>query len=734
MKYRILFIVISVLLAAGIASYSITDRTLTCGQEDWVQIAGDLTEQGALMVQDGYEGRMVESPYYPLNRGTYTVTVFYQTSAPGNTLIIETQDRPLQTAELPVDGNSLEMEVTLDRDYTDFRLYVNKVKTGFLSVSGFQIVSDGPLYTDWYYLAALAAAAAAVIYYFAFISKRKWSQESIFTVIVLGAVCLLVSAPVFTPGTYRGDDIFYHIYKIEGMKDAMQNGQFPVYIYPYSLNGYGYLHALYPSLFVYPAALLRMLGVSLSVCYKSLLVGINIGTAAIAYFAARRLWKQYKWAPLLFSVLYLTIPYRLTNLWVRAALGELLATMFMPLVVVGLYELFCGDRKKWWILALGYSGLIQCHVLSCVMTALFSVMIGLFYADVFFREKRWIQLLKVLGATLLLNAWFLIPCFVYIGAGLDLDVLSQDFRRQILNITELFQIYTPRVYDSYRGYRSNSLGLSVLLCMGAALTGAFCIRKKNSRQVFYTVLLACGFLFTIMTTNLIPWDLLKENRLIDQLTETIQFSWRFLAFAGLCLVFSGVGWLYENERLVSWRRQISFALVLSAFLTTQMLLTMYCVNTPVVSRDTPHVAMVREYYIQGTDTGDLTDYLRVSDENKVNVLDYSRDGSRTEIRFLCQEEGQYLEIPVFHYPGYAAHTGDGTSLPLETGSNNRIRIALAPSSQEQAITVEFRGEPVFWAGYLISLAFAAAAIWYGVRGRKHVGSLPFKGMLKMKRL
>ena len=63
---------------------------------------------------------------------------------------------------------------------------------------------------------------------------------------------------------------------------------------------------------------------------------------------------------------------------------------------------------------------------------------------------------------------------------------------------------------------------------------------------------------------------------------------------------------------------------------------------------------------------------------------------------------------MFNYPGYKAFGKDGTLLPVETGSNNRVRVRLSPSEQVQEITVRFVGENIFLVGYGVTLV---AVIW-----------------------
>lgn len=717
MKQRILFILISVLFIFGMLGHHFSNRTFVFGQDYWTVDLGERQED-RYVSDDGQEGRMLTTTYYSLNKGDYMVTINYSASAPGSSLVVEAYERDFATAELPVSSEltRLQIPISLERDSTDFRLHVEKAAAGAVAVEALQVGRDQPLNNDYAYLAVMMTLGAAVLYYLLFCNKGKIAQETVVAIVVLTAAAFMISAPYLRPNVFRGDDLSYHAYKIEGIKDGLLQGQFPVYVYPYTLKGYGYLQALYPSLLIYPASILRMFGVTIEVCFKSLMFAMNLGTGWMTYVTAKKLFRKHKFAPLLTALLYMAGLYRVgCSMWIRSAFGEVAAMMFLPLVILGLYELLAGNRKKWWYLAIAYSALLQCHMLSCIMVALFSVVVSLFYVDGFFREKRWIELLKVFGCVLAFNAWYLVPFVLYYTkANLDLDRVMYDgglWRRNILYVTELFQIHTGG------GLQTNSLGMAGLICTVLGMIGMLTQKNKDSRQMYLAVLMACSIIFALLITNLVPWELLKQSDIIDRMTEMIQFPYRFLVIVHVCLVFAGVGWLYESNLLKKYVPQISCMLLLASLMTIQIVLTAYSSERGMYAPGTPLVAAVREYLIKGTDLGDLNRQVYVSDETKVHIIDYTLDGNQAEVRLLCQQEGQYVEAPIFNYPGYGAFNEQGRRLPVAAGSNNRVRVNLPTSPDEQVITVRFVGKKIFWVGYGITLAAVFGAVGYVNRER-----------------
>ena len=52
-------------------------------------------------------------------------------------------------------------------------------------------------------------------------------------------------------------------------------------------------------------------------------------------------------ASLLASILYMTFPYHLTDLYTRNAIGEFISFIFVPIVFLGLYNIFFNEDNTY---------------------------------------------------------------------------------------------------------------------------------------------------------------------------------------------------------------------------------------------------------------------------------------------------------------------------------------------------------------------------------------------------
>ena len=78
-------------------------------------------------------------------------------------------------------------------------------------------------------------------------------------------ISLVASIPYLCEYNITGADLTYHLQRIEGVKDGILGGQFPVRLEPRWVYDHGYANAIfYCNTFLYFPALLRLLGFTVS--------------------------------------------------------------------------------------------------------------------------------------------------------------------------------------------------------------------------------------------------------------------------------------------------------------------------------------------------------------------------------------------------------------------------------------------------------------------------------------
>ncbi|MDE7429233.1 MAG: hypothetical protein K2N00_08235, partial [Lachnospiraceae bacterium] len=487
--------------------------------------------------------------------------------------------------------------------------------------------------------------------------------------------------------------------------------QIPVNILPDGLQNNGYLNAMYPYLFLYIGAFLRICRVSLGFSYKTLIFLANLGSAVCAYTAVRSMVRSRR-SVLLAVVLYTLMPYRFTNILSRGDLGETLALIFWPLVIAGLYHVIMGEQKKWYYLVIGFTGILQSHILSATFVVAFCVLTVLFYCVRIVREKRYVGLLKAAGLSVLLNAWYIVPfLYYYFNEDLSKDVLRwSGYFEQSINLSNMIQsisLYNKQYF---------SLGLALLGCLGIGVIYLLCERrdKMTKEDGYLLYLLVMGISLVFMTTGYFPSRALMANGFFENIFTMLQFPWRFLGPASACILFVGAAGLDRSEILKPCRNAV---LALLVGLNLLIIITVPTDNNHMPYKNAEAVASKghetklgtsvglfypHEWRLNGADDNRLTTSVVISDIASVVVRDYQKKGTKAAVSYIADSDSAYLELPIQNYLGYRAKDENGESVNIEKGEGGRMRFFLKGDGAEHRIYVRYGPVAGFVAANIVS--------------------------------
>lgn len=546
------------------------------------------------------------------------------------------------------------------------------------------------------------------------------AQENKNVIFLLFVITLVVSSPYLTGMTPSGADLGYHLHRIEGIKDGILSGQFPVRLEPEWVHGHGYANGIFycGTLLLFPA-LLRIIGFPVTFSYNCYCIALNIATVLIAYYSFSRIFKN-KYIGVTGSALYALSVFRIYKLVTSAAVGEGSAITFMPLIVYGFWRVFTEDehdrayRRCWIPLAFGYAGLIQTHVLSCEITAFLTICVCAIAVRKIFRRKTLWELCKGAVGALLLSFWFLVPFLDYYMRE-DLRI-KHAWARQI----QERGLYLAQLLFNWWRFGSNAMigesgmqysrpmGVGFILILGFLVFGGlwFIGRFKDSDSQIWKlgkVSFVLGAVLMWMSLEIFPWDMIQNScRLAASLVSSLQFPNRFLGWGSTFLVLVFCCCLYyfrEKKQKVFYFAGV--LCVLTGIATSSLYLYDYICrdHTPLILYNDEGMGMGyisgAEYLVQGTEEQGLLYHPPVTSE-EVLVTDYEKGALRAE--FMCNNvsgrEG-YVELPLLHYYGYRAWAGEKEqSLSVCKGDNNVVRVII-PAGLDTQVTVKFVS-PWYW--------------------------------------
>ena len=729
-KGRLLFAGLLVILAAVCLVRIAQPVQMWDFGEDQLELAGDAIHFDAGVINGNAPGWYVDNsmeygevfaqtPAIDLPAGSYEVTIRYQSGGNGAkyefSSAVDTYKVMLGRMNQPLEEGRTSK--TLSVNYTE-KVELFQVKTiydgeGYLIVNGIEIRQTRAM--ERMVLSIILAVVCCWIFWIQ--CKNTIVRKA---VIWATGIALLATLPLLMPYLYRGDDLYFHLQRIEGIAEGLKCGQFPVRIQPQWMNGYGYpVSVFYGEGILAVAGVLRLIGFPLQLSYKLFIFGLNFFTWIIAFFCIRRIVKDDKIA-VLGGIFYVLAPYRLMNLYLRAAVGEYTALAFLPLVLVGAYEILLETKENrkfsWTILAAGMTGIIQSHILTCEIVALVLGTSCLICFKRTFAKERFFDFLKAVGATLAVNLFFLVPFLDYMRD--EFYVNSEQFGGPIQTsgafISQIFSFFPhgygmeSSVVEGLTEGVEKPLAIGWMFISGMILFLVEWKKNKNNSETGMRLARFCcigAIVLLYMSTIWFPWNALYESsELFALLSSRIQFAWRLL---GTVTVFLTVVVCVILKDWKNGRGRGVFLVFAGILLGITGISTGYFYISMQEKADVIYIADIEsissfelvsgEYVPVGVDwsPGQMPEG-KVRKSDLVEIVEGKKNGTDYELSCVnLSDQEQTVELPMTYYRGYTAKDSKtGGDVLLDAGENGRIRLTLG-GNYSGTVQVWFQ-EPVAW--------------------------------------
>lgn len=510
--------------------------------------------------------------------------------------------------------------------------------------------------------------------------------------------------PAIRSGVYLGHDLPFHLGRIQSISEELARGQFPVRYESSAWQGHGYISSLmYGNIFLYIPAILVTIGLPVWRAYNIYVLLVNALTVLVSYFCFTKISKS-ELSGLLSTLIYCLAGYRLSNLYVRAALGEYTAMIFIPVVVYGIHKIIAEEQagepliKKILPLIIGATGLIQSHILSTELVALFVLVYLLFNI-----KKTVLNIKELITSAiliLLVNGFFLLP-FVDSYSSMDLyvnsEMTAESIRGDGLYLSQLISPLTEGFGGSYvwstaeEGYLQAG-GLVIIAVLLTVITVIMTFKKLEvNKRKDILILSIFGIFAAWMSTVYFPWDLFAGNSGIAKLVSSVQYPWRYQLIAVVCFILVGA---YGFEILCKGKSEkIKWASLICIFVVA-LGTSGYFYYT--LSWKNPTVCNER------------------ADENWADKL-YLPVGTDRELLLGTDIEfsGDNVVLPVLAYDNVHLTDSKGNEITWTKGHNNCVEISKADYTSD--INVKYK-EPLMWrVAEVISLVTIVGIIIYYFR-------------------
>lgn len=374
---------------------------------------------------------------------------------------------------------------------------------------------------------------------------RVWRhRKHVNQVMILGlfsVATLFFCFPLLKTGRlYLGDDLAFHLQRLVGLDNVWTS---PINFLGYMGHGAA-VNTFYPWLLYYPAYLFGLLFGNMLTGYKCFLVVMTLLCLSLSYWTGHRL-SSNRFRGICFALLYTFSAYRASDVFLRAAVGEIIAFSLMPLVLLGLWEVLVGDKQHWPILALGISGLVYAHLLSAILATLMcAVIAGMYLIVEKKRAAKIISIIKAAGVCVLLSLGFIVPFLRQIRA----EGVTSPGNTTIVG-TAPSSLFDALLDNNWLKY---SLGITCLIAV------ALIVKYCREFSVFEWCLTIADGLFFIGTTSLVPMQLIDNTPL-----QEIQFLFRLNMIVTLLTLYLATSHL----KLPQLGQQVGMVFVLLLSLT-----------------------------------------------------------------------------------------------------------------------------------------------------------------------
>lgn len=541
-------------------------------------------------------------------------------------------------------------------------------------------------------------------------------------VFLLFVVAAYLVYPLLGKGYFLGHETLAPQYRVYGIDLAVASGQFPPKVLPNLVNGLGYGWNIFYSPLAYDFTwAISELGFSYTTSLKLVHFLAILLSGVFIYVLLKRI-TGHTTAALIAAVLYMAAPYRLVDLYVRNAYAESFAFVFLPVVFLGVYEIFHGDPRRWWIFAAGMAGMVLTHNISGLYCALF---VAAYVATQVRRFGKEIVLLRSLGLaalmSILLTAYFIGPLLEHKAANSYAIFNSEVARMLYISAEHLhdhavkpWQLFSHNfILGASEPLASNKPEMSFLLSiplMVFAAMGLYAMRR-HAAWGFVRFSIAAALLSLVMLLEIFPWELMPG------FLYYIQFPWRLLLFTVFFLsLVGGTAVLLVPEK---YHRAVFIVPVVTLLCAYVFNFIKPNYDASISDTSIPAVEDVRRFdSLVGTARAEYLplisveqlDYLRAHSGaplvlgGAATLVPLARFGTNLTMNVSINSAEALIELPLVHYLGYQAtlQTNDGLMHPLHVfeGSNGLSNIVLRDSG---LVAVRYGITPWSTVAYTMSL-------------------------------
>lgn len=542
--------------------------------------------------------------------------------------------------------------------------------------------------------------------------KTLTKDKEIYILLII-LIALFLSAPLYTRGFYTAHDTAYHISRNYATNSGLLSKQFPPLIEPSFVKGFGYAwNIFYPPLEAYINTIFSIF-TSLLDALKLTII-LSIALSGISMFTLLKKITKNNALSLLAAVIYMSVPYFLSDIYVRAALGEVIAYIFFPLLFYGLYDIFYDKGKQNYFLTIGALGIILSHNISAVMAVIISFLFILLNIKKLFCKNSRLQIWK----NLIINGIFIILISLFFYGPFFEHKFATDYS-VYTNQTNKESFIKNTIYPSQLFFGKASWGVSfevgLPIIIALLFTPIVILKIKKENRLLYIATLCTGILFALMATSIFPWEHLPL------VPSVMQFPWRFLlvsAFTLSIIASINIYYILDNKKIENFYIILIIILLYSGnyikntvAYDTEFSISFLYNNTEVLTEQCGY-----EYEYLPTKAHNNLSYINqrsngvIITSGTATIENEQKDESNMTFTIKESSENTTLELPFIYYLGYTIKIND-SKIDYTESDNGFIQVTI-PAYDSASVKVTYTGTSLEKISFAISIISSICFIMY----------------------
>lgn len=250
-----------------------------------------------------------------------------------------------------------------------------------------------------------------------FNSKLKALKKIDKRYFIIFIVTVIIFLPYISKNFIRGHDFKFHIpnlYAIDSDVSLKDFSIFPSKVRNTMANEFGYGSGIFYPQFSYYTTILIFKVVKLF--GGSIIVAVKIFEFLLVFLSGIFIFKfvnkvfDNRDSALISSIVYMSSPYLLTDVFARFSYAEMAIFLFIPIIMLAIYYLFHDEHKKFSIyFIIGYVGMINSHLVLTVYFSIFLLILFLLNIKKIWKKEKILYLIGSSIIVLLITSPFWVP-------------------------------------------------------------------------------------------------------------------------------------------------------------------------------------------------------------------------------------------------------------------------------------------------------------------------------------